>query len=131
LKDNAAHVLAKNTVTFTIAAGVANQSFSAQLDGVVASVTVTKPALTPGTSFSGPITVQAFDASGALIVGSAPYANPFTLTDNDLTNHTSLTLNAQTAKTVGPVSSPNDVVILNYDGGVEPPFTITATIPPG
>ena len=131
LKDaGAVHVLAQNTVTLTIAAGVANQSFSVQLDGVVASVTTTLPVLTPGTSFSGPITVQAFDASGAMIVGSAPYANPFTLTDNDKTGHTSLTLNSQTALTVGPVMTPNDVVILNYDGGPDVPFTVTATITP-
>jgi hypothetical protein len=32
------------------------------------------PGLTFGTSFSGPITVQAFDASGAQITGSAQYA---------------------------------------------------------
>lgn len=129
LKDSTGNVLARNTVTFTIAA-TSSQSFAAVLAGVVASVSVFKPTLQTGTAFSGPITVQGFDPSGALIVGGAPYANAFTLTDNDTTSHTSLTVNAVTGKTV-TVTSPNDVVILNYDGASEPPFTITATIPPG
>ena len=130
LEDGAARVLATNTVTFTIVASAANQSFAAQLNGVVASVVVTAPKLGAGTSFSGPITVQAFDASGALIVGSAPYANAFTLTDNDASGHTSLTDNGTTALTV-TVLSPNDVVILNYDGASIAQPTFTATIPPG
>jgi hypothetical protein len=97
---------------------------------VVASVTVTLPSTHAGTAFSGPITVQAFDRFGLLIVGAAPYANPFTLTDGDASAHTSLTVGAVTAKTV-TVATPNDVVILNYDGAAVAPYTVTATIPPG
>ena len=126
LLDAANHKLATNTVTFTILAGSTNPNLSAQLDGIVATVTVTGPHLNPGTSFSGPITVQAFDASGALIVGNAPYAFSFTLTDNDGTTHTSLTDNGVTGKTITDVS-PNDVVILNYDGSNIPSFSITVT----
>jgi hypothetical protein len=128
LKDSASHVLGRSTVNFTVPGG-SNQTFSAVVNGVVASVTVTLPATHAGTAFSGPITVQAFDASGALIVGSAQYANAFTLTDSDTTAHTSLTNNGVTAKTV-TVLGPNDVVILNYDGAAIPPYTVTATIPP-
>ena len=72
--------------------------------------------------------MQAFDASGALIVGAAPYANPFTLTDNDGSGATSLTDNATTGLAV-TVAGPNDVVILNYDGSAIDPFTISATVP--
>ena len=96
---------------------------------VVASVIVTLPVTRAGTSFSGPITVQAFDRNGVLIVGSAPYANPFTLTDTDASTHTSLTNGSVTAKTV-TVATPNDVVILNYDGAAVAAYTVTATIPP-
>ncbi len=128
--DGAEHVLSQNTVTFTIVPAVANQTFSAQLDGVVARVVATLPKLSAGTSFSGPITVGAYDASGALITGSAPFANAFTLTDNDRSGHTSLTVNATTGLTV-TVSTPNDVVILNYDGQPDGPVTVTANIPPG
>jgi hypothetical protein len=127
LLDASNNKLATNTLTFTIAAGSTPQ-LQAQLDGIVSTVTVTAPALTAGTSFSGPITVQAFDASGALIVGSAPYANPFTLTDNDASGATSLTDNATTGLAV-TVGGPNDVVILNYDGSANDPFTISATVP--
>lgn len=128
-KDATARVLARSTATVTVVAGAGNQNFPAVVNGVVASVTVTLPATHAGTAFSGPITVQAFDASGALIVGSAAYANAFTLTDSDASAHTSLTNNGVTAKTV-TVLSPNDVVILNYDGAAIPPYTVTATIPP-
>ena len=100
LLDSNNNVLATNTVTFTIAAGSNNPALAAQLDGVVATVTVTAPNLQPGTSFSGPITVNAYDASGALIVGAAPFANPFTLTDTDGTTHTSLTDGSTTGKSV-------------------------------
>jgi hypothetical protein len=127
LLDSSNHKLATNTVTFVIVAGSTNPSLTAQLDGIVASVTVTTPHLNPGTAFSGPITVQAFDASGAQIVGPAPFAFSFTLTDTDGSNHTSLTDNGTTGKTVTD-GSPNDVVILNYDGANIPSFTITVTI---
>ncbi len=126
LLDVSGHVLATNTVTLQIAAG-SNPSVQAQLDGVVATVTVTAPNLQPGTSFSGPVTVNAYDASGALIFGSAPFANPFTLTDTDGSSHTSLTDGGTTGKTITD-GGPNDVVILNYDGTYVPSFTITATV---
>ena len=125
--DAANNKLSTNTLTYTIAAG-SSPSLQAQLKGIVSTVTVTAPTLTAGTSFSGPITVQAFDASGALIVGSAPYNNPFTLTDNDGTGATSLT-DGSTTGLVVTVAGPNDVVILNFDGQDIDPFTITATVP--
>ena len=124
-----AHKLATNTLTYTIAPG-STQNLQAVLNGIVATVSVVTPTLNAGTSFSGPITVRAFDGSGALIVGSAPYSNPFTLTDNDATGATSLTNGGTTALTV-TVGSPNDVVILNFDGQDIDPFTISSTIPGG
>ncbi|HEY6235530.1 MAG TPA: hypothetical protein VIW69_10555 [Candidatus Elarobacter sp.] len=127
LFDASNNKLATNTLTFTIAAG-SSPNLQAQLNGIVSTVTVTAPTLNAGTSFSGPITVQAFDASGALITGSAPYNNPFTLTDNDASGSTSLTDGATTGLVV-TVAGPNDVVILNYDGTDVDPFTITATVP--
>ena len=126
LLDASKNKLATNTLTFTIAAGSA-PNLQAVLNGIVSTVTVSAPTLTAGTSFSGPITVQAFDASGALIVGAAPYANPFTLTDNDATGATSLT-DATTGSAV-TVGSPNDVVILNFDGEDIDPFTFTTGVP--
>jgi len=118
--DPGANTRATNTVSFTVQPGP-NQ-FQVQLDGVVATVTISTAKLTPGTSFSGPITVQASDSTGAAITGSAPFAYAFTITDNDASAHTSLTLNATTAKTV-TTTNPNDLVILNYDGATIPSFT--------
>ncbi|HEX3465305.1 MAG TPA: hypothetical protein VHS78_14755 [Candidatus Elarobacter sp.] len=125
LKDSSSNLLATSTPTFNVATG--NQTFATQLNGVVRTVTVTAPALHSGTPFSGPITVAAFDATGAQIVGSAAYANPFTLTDGDATGHTSLTNGATTGTSV-TVGSPNDVVILNFDGSNQvQSFQITAS----
>ncbi len=124
LEDGASNLLATNVATLNVTGG--SQTFAVQLMGVVRTVTVVAPSLHYGTAFSGPITVSAFDASGAQIVGSAAFANPFTLTDGDATGHTSLTDNATTGTSV-TVGSPNDVVILNYDGSnATPTFAITA-----
>jgi hypothetical protein len=123
LFDISGNLLATNTVTLTVQPGTI-QIVQAQLKGVVHNVVITAPALTFGTAFSGPITVQAFDASGALINGSAPYANSFTVTDSDASGHTSLTVNA-TTNVIVTVTSPNDVVILNYDGQGTKSFTFT------
>ncbi|MDQ6942896.1 MAG: hypothetical protein M3169_10355, partial [Candidatus Eremiobacteraeota bacterium] len=130
LLDASQQLLATITVTLTIQPGSTNPNLQATLDGVVASVTITAPHLQPGTSFSGPITVQAFDASGALITGLAPYAFAFTLTDNDGTTHTSLTDGGTTGKTITD-GSPNDVVILNYDGANIASFSISYTLQGG
>ena len=125
LIDAGGHKLATNTLTLQIQPG-ANSNLQAQLRGIVASVTIGAPTLHQGTAFSGPITVQAFDASGAQITGAGPYALALTVTDNDPSAHTSLTANAQTAKSVA-VNDPNVVVILNYDGGPASSFTLTVT----
>jgi len=132
LSDASNNKLSTLTQTFTIAPGVTT-NLQATLNGIPASVVIIVPRLNRGTSFSGPITVEAFDASGALIVGSAPYASAFTLTDSDASGHTSLTNNAVTGVTI-TVTSPNDVVILNYDGQPNASFTIKAsggTLPAG
>jgi hypothetical protein len=123
LFDSSNRKLATNTVTLAVQPG-ANQ-FQVQVKPIAVTATFGLPTLNHGTSFSGPITVQAFDASGALIVGSVNYNTAFTVTDNDASAHTSLTLNTTTAKAVTTVN-PNDTIILNYDGTAIPSFTITA-----
>jgi hypothetical protein len=126
LKDSSSNLLATNTVTFNVTTG--NQTFATQLNGVVRTVTVTAPSLNAGQSLSNaPVTVAAFDASGAQIVGSAAYANPFTLTDNDASGHTSLTDGGTTGTTI-TVNAPTDAVGLNFDGSNQTQtFTITAS----
>lgn len=119
--------LATTTATYTITPGT-TPNLTTSVNGLVASVVVTTPTLTAGTSFAGPITVQAFDAGGTLIVGSTPYANPFTLTDNDSTGATSISDGTQGGPTI-TVGGPNDVVNLSYTGTADDPFTITIAIP--
>jgi hypothetical protein len=125
--DASGNKLATTTVTFTITPGT-TPHLSAPILGLVATVVVTAPTLTAGTPFAGPITVQAFDAGGTQIVGSAPFANPFTLTDGDTTGATSLTANNTTGSVV-TINTPNDAVVLNSSGTADDPFTIVAGIP--
>jgi hypothetical protein len=120
-------VLATTTATYTITPGT-TPNLSTAVKGIVASVTVTAPTLNAGTSFAGPLTVQAFDAGGTLIVGSTPYANPFTLTDNDATGATSISDGIMSGPTI-TVGAPNDVVNLSYTGTADDPFTLTIAIP--
>lgn len=125
LKDSSSNLLATDVVTFNVTTG--NQTFSAQLNGVVRTVTVTAPSLNAGQTLSNaPVTVAAFDASGAQIVGSAAYANPFTLTDGDASGHTSLSDGSQSGTTI-TVNAPTDAVGLNFDGSNQTQsFQITA-----
>ena len=125
--DANSNVLATTTATYTITPGT-TPNLSTAVKGIVASVTVTTPTLAAGTPFSGPITVQAFDAGGTLIVGSTPYANPFTLTDNDPTGATSITDGTMTGPTI-TVGAPGDAVNLTYTGTADDPFTLTIAIP--
>jgi hypothetical protein len=121
------NTLATSTATYTITPGT-TPHLSTSVDGIVASVVVTTPTLNAGTVFNGAITVQAFDAGGTLIVGSAPYANPFTLTDNDTTGATSITDGTQMGPTI-TVGAPSDVVNLSYTGTADDPFTISIALP--
>jgi len=127
LKDSAANLLAVTTVTFNVTGG--NQVFGTSLNGVVRTVTVTAPSLSSGQTLSNaPVTVAAFDASGSQIVGSTPYANPFTLTDGDGTGHTALVLNGTTTGSTIVVNAPTDTVGLNYDGSNQTQtFAVTAS----
>jgi hypothetical protein len=124
--DASNNKLATTTATFTITPGT-TPHLSTSVNGIVASVVVTVPTLNAGTPFNGPITVQAFDAGGTLIVGSAPYSNPITLTDNDTTGATSLSDGTMTGLTV-TVGAPSDVVNLSYTGTADDPFTIGVAV---
>ena len=127
--DGSGAALSRASITVTVVAGQSNP-VTATLSGVVASVTFAAPTLRAGTAFSGPITLNAYDASGGLIFGADPYANPFTVTDGDASGVTSLTVNATTGLTV-TVGGFNDVIIFNYDGSAIDPFGISATLPGG
>ena len=139
-QDSSSNVLATLTTTLTMVQGTTN-TITVTLQGVVKTVTVSAANLsanTPESVVRAPlvpasgeaVTVTAFDASGAQIVNgttSANYSNPITLTDNDATAQTALTVNGGAASSTVTVNNPADVVKLTYTGQAENNFTITAS----
>jgi hypothetical protein len=115
-------VLSTGTATATIGAGVAN-TVSLTLDGVPASITIALANTAPsvGAPVNVKLVVNVLDASGATIVGGAPYTNPVTLTDSDASGATKL------SSTV--LASPSDVtnLTLNYSGATLAQAIIGAT----
>jgi hypothetical protein len=95
-------------------------------------VSVSGAALTANTPVTAgeTLVVTAYDADGNQIVNgstSANYANPITLTDNDTTGQTQLTVNGHPASSSVVMGSPSDVVKLTYTGQAINAFTITAS----
>jgi hypothetical protein len=127
------HTLATATATFTNTVGT-NNSLSVTLQGIVSTVTVSGAALAANsTSYATTgevLTVNAMDADGNNIVNgstSANYANPVTLTDNDATGQTQLSVNGGTAASSVITTNPSDAVKLTYTGKAINNFTITAS----
>jgi hypothetical protein len=73
------------------------------------------------------LTVKVLDASAALIIGAGNYNTPVTLTDNDATGVTSLSVNNGVGAPMVVVNGPSDVVTLNYNGQSVIAVTITAS----
>jgi len=125
LEDSSGALLATATQTFTITSGTAN-ALSLSLGGVAATVTVTGPTLTPGTTETTALTVTAEDASGFTIGGSTPYNNPFTLRISDTSGATQLSVNGGTAATAVTVNAPTDVISVVYNGEATSNATISS-----
>jgi hypothetical protein len=104
-------VLSQGQTSATIVAGKANV-VALTLDGVIASLVLAIANATPaiGSPAQIGLTVNFVDASGASIIGSAPFVTPVTLTDSDKSGITSL------SKTL--LNSPADAVglVVNYTG---------------
>jgi hypothetical protein len=122
------------TLTTTIVNTVGTNNLpSITLQGIVSgTVTVSGAALTANTSVTGgeTLTVTAYDADGNQIVNgstSANYNNPITLTDNDATGQTQLSVNGHPAASSVVTSGPADVVKLTYTGQAANNFTISAS----
>jgi hypothetical protein len=122
-----AHVLARHTQDVVIVQGT-NNTPTITLNGVVATVNVSLPALTANSSQSGAaVTWSALDASGAQIVGGATFDNTVTLTDNDATGQTQLHVNGGAGSSTVQVTKPGDTVTLDYTGQADNPFTVAAS----
>ncbi len=104
-------VLSQGQTQATIVAGKAN-TVALTLGGVIASLglSLATSAPTEGTPLPIGLTVNFYDASGASIIGSAPFVTPVTLSDSDASGATSLSKLT--------LSSPTDVVslVVNYSG---------------
>jgi hypothetical protein len=125
-----------STLTTTIVNTVGTDNLSSvTLQGIVAgTVSVSGAALTANTPVTAgeTLVVTAYDADGNQIVNgstSANYANPITLTDNDATGQTKLSVDGHPASSSVITSNPSDVVTLTYTGQATNSFTISASAP--
>jgi len=118
----AGNQLDTGSVTFTPTVGI-NNAASLTMHGIPVTVTVSGSTLVADVALgSESLTVDAYDADSNLIVGTASYSNPITLTDNDATGITSLGGSASVV-----VTGPTTAVSLNYNGQAVNNFTITAS----
>ena len=119
--DGQGPVLSQGTTSATLTAGTSNP-ISLTLNGVVAKIVLAlaSPAPPQGTPATIALTVTAFDAAGAAIVGD-PFTAPITLTDSDTSGATSI------SKTV--IASPADAANLtvSYSGAAIGSATFGAT----
>ncbi len=98
------------------------------LNGIVATVSFTIPALTANTSQSGTaVTWSALDADGGAIVGSASFVHAITVTDGDATGQTQLHVNGGSGSTTVTLTKPTDTLTLDYTGQADNPFSLTAS----
>ena len=123
-----------STLTTTIVNTVGTDNLSSvTLQGIVAgTVSVSGAALTANTPVTAgeTLVVTAYDADGNQIVNgttSANYEHPITLTDNDATGQTKLSVDGHPASSSVITSNPSDVVTLTYTGQATNAFTITAS----
>jgi hypothetical protein len=128
--------LSTGTQTLTNVAGT-NPPQSVALSGIVASLQVSASASlaldAPGNT---PLAITPVDADGNAITGTAVYANgSLTVTDNDTSGTTGLSLGSPSAAAIGTgflsvnvTSGANDVIYLNYNGqpSSDPNFTVSS-----
>ena len=114
----------------TIAANTTNKLAFA-LGGIVASAKLfaTSPSCLVPTGTIIPVTLQAFDAAGQVIVGSEPYVdtmgNPlsFTLVNTDASTNTHVVAGP-------PITTPQGAASIQYTGGIANPM-LSASIAGG
>ena len=91
---------------------------------------LSKISFTPGAPSTANVIVVPLDSSGAQIVNPGNYSPPIAITevnDSGATGHFSLITNGTNTGLSSTVNSPNDQIILNYDGaGTAGSTTITA-----
>ena len=129
IMDAKGQPLATAKKEFTIIKGEANSNLQVVLGGIVATVTIGPVVLVGGVSSVTTLVVNAYDASGALIDASAPYATPIVLSDTDTAP---LSTHLEVRNGTGPtaqINTASDVVTLSYNGNpLLPAFKLNATV---
>jgi hypothetical protein len=121
------HTLATLTANETLSQGTSN-SLSVTLQGIASTVAVSGASIVANSNIGSEVlTVDASDVDGNVIAPPGNYNNPITLTDNDATGVTTLSVNGGAGAPSVVVNAPSDVVALKYNGQAINNFTITAT----
>jgi hypothetical protein len=128
-------VLSSGTVEATIGSGGGSvgisNDVSLTLDGVIASL---KLSLSPknakrGIRTTATVTLNAYDASGAEIVGPSEYAEPISLAIQGDTNHAFRLHDARGSGDSLTVTKPTGDITLTYDGNKQAsPITVAASV---
>jgi hypothetical protein len=125
------NLLSTGDVNATITAGQ-NNTVAVSLDGVPASLSIVlgQSSLQVGTAASTSVYVQARDADNNIIVGPGGFSSPISLAVTGDTYSTLTLAYPSPAPSQSPssnVTSPGEVVTLNYTGGTNIGSTITAS----
>jgi hypothetical protein len=130
VKDSGGTALGTLTTDETVVQGI-NNVFSITLGGIAKTVAITGATLAANdqshATTGETLSVVASDADGNQIVPPGSYNNPVTLTDNDATLQTKLSVNGGTPAAVVVSNSPTDAITLVYTGQAANTFTITAS----
>jgi hypothetical protein len=127
-------VLSAGTVAATIGSGggsVGISTLSLTLEGVIASL---KLGLLPknakrGIRTTATVTLDAYDASGAEIVGPSDYAEPLSLAIQGDSNHSFRLHDARGSGESLTINKPTGDITLTYDGNKEAsPITVAASV---
>ena len=129
--DGSAHTLGTSTMAATIVANSSNR-IALAVGGTIASLEIflSTHSFTPGPAANANVIVVPLDSSGAAIVNPGNYSVPITLTETNnagATGHFSLVTDGTNTALASTINSPNDQVVLHYDGlGTSGSTTITA-----
>ncbi|MBV8118116.1 MAG: hypothetical protein JOZ01_09060 [Candidatus Eremiobacteraeota bacterium] len=108
--SGAGTVLATVTTTIAVSAGMPAVNITLNGTPSIIKLSLETPALLSGTAGTSKLDVNAYDASGALIVAPGTFSAPLTISSDS----TAVTLSASTA------SSPATQITVSYGGGVAP-----------
>jgi hypothetical protein len=115
--DANGHSLGTSQIQATVAQNTTNR-IALAVGGTIASLQVylSKTQFTPGTAGTANVIVVPLDSSGAAIVNPGNYNPPITLSMTGSTAHFDLITDGGTPALTGTINSPNDQVVLSFDG---------------